>query len=139
MQRRIDGRWRPLALLATVPSLLALPASAGPGDAARGERAFQRCYACHSVDPQEAARLQGPSLYRIIGRPAAAVAGFEYSDAMRQKGADGLVWDVATLERYLADPEAVVPGTNMSVPPLRDEAERADLLAYLARSGPYRP
>ena len=112
---------------------------AEPGDAARGERAFQRCYACHSVDPHEATRLQGPSLYRIIGRPAAAIAGFEYSDAMRQKGADGLVWDAATLERYLSDPEAVVPGTNMNVPPLRDEAERADLVAYLARSGAYRP
>jgi cytochrome c len=119
--------------------LLCLAEDAEPGDAARGERVFQRCYACHSIDPQEAARLQGPSLYRIIGRPAAAIAGFEYSDAMRQKGADGLLWDAATLERYLADPEAVVPGTNMSVPPLRDEAERADLLAYLARGGAYRP
>ena len=119
--------------------LVCLDEGAEPGDAARGERAFQRCYACHSVDPHEATRLQGPSLYRIIDRPAASIAGFEYSDAMRQKGADGLVWDAATLERYLADPEAVVPGTNMAVPPLRDEAERADLLAYLARSGAYRP
>jgi cytochrome c len=58
---------------------------------------------------------------------------------MRQKGVDGLVWDAATLERYLADPEALVPSTNMSVPPVRDEVERADLLAYPARSGAYRP
>ena len=119
--------------------LVCLDEGAEPGDAARGERAFQRCYACHSVDPHEATRLQGPSLYRIIDRPAASIAGFEYSDALRRKGAAGLVWDAATLERYLADPEAVVPGTNMRVPPLRNEAERADLLAYLARSGAYRP
>jgi cytochrome c len=44
-------------------------------DAARGERTFQRCYSCHSVDPNETAKLQGPSLYRIMGRPAAAVPG----------------------------------------------------------------
>jgi cytochrome c len=110
-----------------------------PGDSVRGERAFQRCYACHSVDPNEKAKLQGPSLYRIVGRPAAAVSGFAYSDAMRSKGAAGLVWDAAMLDRYIADPESLVPGTNMSVPPLRDEQERADLLAYLARSGQYRP
>ena len=139
MHQPIEGLWRALPLLGAMVLLLRLAEGAEPGDAARGERAFQRCYACHSVDPHEAARLQGPSLYRIIGRPAAAIAGFEYSDAMRQKGADGLVWDAATLERYLADPEAVVPGTNMSLPPLRDAAERADLLAYLARSSLYRP
>ena len=46
-----------------------------------------------------------------------------------------LVWDPATLERYIADPEALVPGTRMSAPPLRDEQERADLVAYLARPG----
>ena len=139
MQRRIEGALRPLPLLGAILLLLTLAEGAEPGDASRGERAFQRRYACHSVDPHEAAHLQGPSLYRVVGRPAAAIAGFEYSDAMRQKGADGLVWDSATLERYLADPEAIVPGTNMSTPPLRDEAERADLLAYLARSGAYRP
>jgi cytochrome c2 len=108
---------------------------ASEGDAVRGERAFQRCYACHSVEPNETAKLQGPNLFRIIGRPAATVAGFEYSEAMRERAATGLTWDVATLDRYIADPEAVVPGTRMSVPPMRDEQERADLIAYLARSG----
>ena len=88
MQRRIEGLRRPLPLLGALLLLLTLAEDAEPGDAARGERAFQMCYACHSVDPHEAARLQGPSLYRIIGRPAAAIAGFEYSKAMRQKGAD---------------------------------------------------
>jgi cytochrome c len=109
------------------------------GNTVRGERVFQRCYSCHSVDPEEKAKLQGPSLFKIIGRPAAAIPGFEYSDAMRRKGAAGLLWDAATLDRYIADPESVVAGTSMSVPPLRDEQERADLLVYLARSGQYRP
>jgi cytochrome c len=109
------------------------------GDAVRGERAFQRCYACHSVDPNEMGKLQGPSLYRIIDRPAGTIAGFDYSDAMREKAESGLVWDTATLDRYLSDPEEQVPGTRMSVPPMRDAKERADLIAYLARSGRFSP
>jgi cytochrome c len=47
------------------------------GDAARGERVFQRCFACHSVDPNEKSKLQVPSLYRIMGRLAGAIPGFE--------------------------------------------------------------
>src|SRR5262245_3404948 len=112
---------------------------AAEGDAARGERVFQRCYACHSVDPSETASLQGPPLAHIIGRPAAAIAGFDYSGAMLMKGAAGLVWDAATLDSYLADPDGFVPGTLMTVPPVRDEQERADIIAYLARSGRFRP
>jgi cytochrome c len=106
-------------------------AGAAGGDATRGERVFQRCFACHSVDPKETAKLQGPSLFGVVGRPAASVAGFEYSDAMKAKGAAGLVWTTEALDRYIADPEGFVPGTLMSLPPLRNEQERADLIAYL--------
>src|SRR5690554_4842346 len=107
------------------------------GDAARGQKAFQRCYACHSVK-SHGGHLQGPNLFRILGRPAAALPGFEYSEAMRRKAAEGLVWDEATLEAYIADPEAVVPGTLMSIPPVRDPQERADLIAYLSLSGRFK-
>ena len=72
--------------------ILLFPAAAlgaEAGDAARGERAFQRCYSCHSVDPNEAAKLQGPSLYRIMGRQAAAIPDFAYSDAMRKRAPQG--------------------------------------------------
>jgi cytochrome c len=119
-----------------------LPGAAGhaeEGNAARGERAFQRCFACHSIDPDEPAKLQGPNLSKLLGRPAAQLPGFAYSQAMRNKAVAGLIWDAATLDRYLADPDSVVAGTAMSVPPVRDAQERADLVAYLARSGPYRP
>ena len=126
--RRVRG------LAAALVILLPRTASyAAEGDAVRGKRVFQRCYACHSVDPDETAKLQGPTLSRIMGRPAAAIAGFEYSGAMKMKGVAGLIWDAATLDGYLADPEGFVPGTLMSVPPVRDEQERADLIAYLAR------
>jgi cytochrome c2 len=125
------------ALLPVLLLLLgfAAPSPGAAGDAGRGERAFQRCFACHSVDPGETASLQGPSLVGVVGRRAASVPGFEYSAAMREKAAAGLVWDAASLDRYLADPESVVPGTRMSIPPVRDEQERADLIAYLAGTG----
>lgn len=55
----------------------------------------------------------GPDLKGVFGRRAAVAAGFAYSDAIRAVGRQGLVWDAATLDRYLTDPEAVVPGTTM--------------------------
>ena len=135
---------KPLSVVGLLVAALGtpLPGAAGhaeEGNAARGERAFQRCFACHSVDPDEPAKLQGPNLSKLLGRPAAQLPGFAYSQAMRNKAVAGLIWDAATLDRYLADPDSVVAGTAMSVPPVRDAQERADLVAYLARSGPYRP
>ena len=137
-------RVRPLFVVGLLIAALGtpLPGAAGhaeDGNAARGQRAFQRCFACHSVDPDEPAKLQGPNLSKLLGRPAAQLPGFAYSQAMRNAAATGLIWDAATLDRYLADPDSVVGGTAMSVPPVRDAQERADLVAYLAQSGPYQP
>jgi cytochrome c len=114
-------------------------AVAEDGDAVRGERIFQYCFSCHSIDPNEQTQLEGPSLYHIVGRPAAALNGFNYSDAMRKRGAESLRWDAPTLNAYIADPQAIVPGTRMSAAPLRDDQARADLVAYLAKSGAYQP
>lgn len=76
----------------------------------------------------------GPSLKGVFGRRAGAVDGFAYSDAMRTAGRRGLVWDAATLDRYLADPEAAVPGTDM---PYQggSAAERAAVIDWLRRAG----
>jgi cytochrome c len=100
-------------------------------DVARGTRVFQRCYACHSVDPNEKAMLQGPSLYQVIGRRAASVAGFSYSPAMIAKGEAGLVWTEEELVRFLLDPERTIPGNQMGFFGLPDARDRADLIAYL--------
>ena len=109
--------------------------SAPRADPARGERVFQRCYACHSVAPDEMVRLQGPTLRGIVGRPAAIVVGYDYSDAMKAKAAAGLVWTPQTLDRFIADPDAFVPGTPRAIlPPLSEVQDRADLIAYLARA-----
>lgn len=108
-------------------ALASPPAQAAAQDP--GARAFQRCAACHSMQARDP-RSTAPSLKGVVGRRAGAVEGFAYSDALKAAGRRGLVWDEATLERYLADPEAVVPGTDM---PFQggSAAERAAVIAWL--------
>jgi cytochrome c len=98
------------------------------GDAARGEQVYERCAACHSL----AHDRTGPRHCGLIGRRAGSVPGFEYSAAMRSSG---LVWDASTLERFLASPMAVVPGTSMGYAGVDDAAARRDLVAYLHEAG----
>ncbi|HEX7006872.1 MAG TPA: c-type cytochrome [Alphaproteobacteria bacterium] len=125
------GRGGRRALVAAAALLAAGVARADELDP--GERAFQKCYACHSVDPAERG-LPGPNLAGIVGRRAAAQPDFEYSDAMLDAARNrGLTWTEATLDRFLADPQAVVPGNAMNFFGLRDPAERAAVIAYLAR------
>ena len=97
-----------------------------------GERAFQKCYSCHDVDPNTK-NLQGPNLANIVDRKAAQVADYEYSPAMRAAAAKGLIWDRATLDKYLIAPLDFVPGTTMNFVGIKDAAERAAILDYLAR------
>jgi cytochrome c len=101
------------------------------GDPARGERVFQYCYSCHSVDPDEKAALQGPSLVGILDRPIAAEDGFEYSPALRAFGREHGRWSEALLDRYIAEPEGLVPKTSMGFRGVEDARERADLIAFL--------
>lgn len=109
-----------IALLAASPAL-------GEGDAARGAQLFRQCAACHSVRPGE--HLTGPSLARIWRQPAAARSDFaRYSDALKHAH---LVWDEATLDKWLAEPEKLVPGTSMTFPGLKEPTQRHDVMAYL--------
>lgn len=97
-------------------------------DATAGHAVFQQqCSACHSV--QSGRNMVGPSLAGVVGRPAGQVAGFHYSAA--NKGS-ALVWDTATLDRYLTSPKDVVPHTIMTYAGLKDAKKRADLIAYLS-------
>ncbi|MEJ6788261.1 c-type cytochrome [Brevundimonas sp. BR2-1] len=110
--------------------LLAVFAAPPPPQTDPGARAFQRCAACHSLRSNEES---APRLGDVLGRRAGAVRSFAYSDAMEAAGQRGLVWDAATLERFLADPDAVVPGTTM---PYQggSAAERRALIDWLRRS-----
>jgi cytochrome c len=96
----------------------------GVGDATRGKLVFEkRCTGCHALE----ADREGPRLGGVFGRKAGGVAGFTYSAGLKRSG---ITWDAATLERWLADPELVVPDTTMDfrVPKI---GERSDLVAYL--------
>jgi cytochrome c len=105
-------------------------ALAAAPSAAAGEKAFQRCISCHSVDPREK-DLPGPNLAGVIGRRAATEPGFRYSPAMRLAGRGGMVWTEAVLDRYLADSAKALPGTEMDLPPLRNPAIRRAVIEYL--------
>ena len=98
---------------------------------ARGHRLYQeRCGACHSLDEHGA----GPKHRGLIGRKAGTQPGFDYSAALV---ASKIVWSPQTLERWIADPNALVPGNKMIVQLASDPADRAAIVAYLvAATGP---
>lgn len=98
---------------------------------AAGERAFQKCYACHSVDPADKG-ADGPTLRGVVGRKVASLKGYAYSDAMKAYGADGKTWTHERLDAYIADPQAVVPHNAMSFFGIADARERSALIAWLA-------
>jgi len=103
-----------------VANAAALPA----GDAVRGEKLYQECRGCHAYK----ATLIGPPHCGVYGRRAGSVEGYAYSDAMKKSG---IVWDEEHLDAYLKSPQSVVPGVNMTAPPVDNAQDRADLIAYL--------
>src|SRR5687767_10832231 len=102
-------------------------------DAEKGAVVFKKCMACHTVEGT--AKKLGPSLQGIVGRKAASVEGYKYSEAMLAKGAEGVVWDEATLAVYLPDPKKFVPGTKMVFPGLKKPEDVADIIAFLKTKG----
>lgn len=117
------------ATAAVAACALAAP-GASPEELAAGERAFQKCYSCHALEP-DVDTLQGPSLHGIVGRHVAAVPRFDYSPALRRFAAANPRWTRALLDRMIADPEALVPGTAMSFHGISDSNERRALISYL--------
>jgi cytochrome c len=116
-----------LAALASAV-LFAVPAHA-EGDAAAGEKVFAKCKACHEVE--KGVNKVGPTLKGVVGRKAASVEGYKYSEAMLAKGAEGVVWDEATLTAYLPDPKGFVPKTKMAFAGLKKPEDVANIIAYL--------
>lgn len=102
------------------------------GDAAAGKKVFMRCVACHAVQPNAGAKM-GPNLAGVAGRKAGTAATFRYSAAMKKAN---LKWDDATLDKWLAKPSAVVPGTSMAFAGLPNPADRANVIAYLKKPVP---
>src|SRR5437879_5042981 len=113
------------------------PVAAQPleGNASRGAAVFGQCVACHSVEP--GVHLTGPSLARVWGRRAGNAEGFtRYSEPLKHAA---VVWDAATLDRWLEDPQSIVPRNLMTFPGLKDARHRADLIPYPKSAAPAQP
>ena len=106
----------------------AVAAAAHAPSAARGEEIYARCAACHAL----ASNRVGPKHCGLFGRKAGSVPGFDYSSAMKNAH---IVWNAQTLDRFLADPLKMVPGTAMTYAGVTDAGERADLITYLQQAG----
>lgn len=113
----------------------AATADAGPAfadvyaaaDAAKGEKVFAKCKACHKVDGSNGT---GPHLDGVVDRAKASVAGFGYSDALKAMASDH--WTPENLEKFLTNPKGYAPGTKMSFAGLPKVEDRANLIAWLA-------
>lgn len=102
-------------------------------DAKIGERKFGQCFACHRISPG-APDLGGPNLYGVYGQPMGQNSQrFSYTAALREAGGH---WDDKTLDAWIANPRAVVPGTNMQFSGVADRLDRADIIAYLKGQRP---
>jgi cytochrome c len=98
--------------------------AAGAGDAARGKAVFEkRCVGCHALETDR----EGPRLAGVFGRKAGSLPGFGYSTSLKNSG---LTWDEVTLEKWLTDPDILVPGNDMSVDVPKAQ-DRKDLVAFL--------
>jgi cytochrome c len=119
------------ALTAVAVMALSGPAVA-EGDATKGKAAYAKCGICHQVGPG-AKTLVGPELNGTVGRKAASVADYPYSPGMKKLGEEGFTWTDANLDKWIADPKAMIADSPMALafPGIADAGERADIIAYL--------
>ncbi len=96
-------------------------------DVDKGKAVFEQCAACHSLG--EAGDFDGPTLKGVIGRKAGSLDDYRYSAAMKRSD---VTWTPETLDQYVADPQAFIPGNRMAFAGISDKAMRDDLVAYLA-------
>ncbi|GLS18685.1 hypothetical protein GCM10007874_17020 [Labrys miyagiensis] len=92
---------------------------------------FGPCAHCHQIG-KGARMATGPVLEGLIGRKAGTLAGYPFSDAMRNSG---LAWDEATLDRFIASPQSVVPGTRMVYAGMDDPKQRKTVIDFIAKAG----
>jgi cytochrome c len=114
---------------AALSVVLLSDAARADGDAARGEVRFQDCAACHKLEA--GANNVGPSLHGIFTRKAGDIADFRYSPAIKRSG---IVWTPETLDKFITDPQALVPGNRMPYAGMANASDRADLIAYLTKA-----
>jgi cytochrome c len=116
-------------LIGAMALLAGAGAARADGDPARGEKRFEECATCHTLD--RGVNNVGPSLNGVIGRKAGEIADFRYSPAMKKSG---ITWTPQTLDTFIADPQQEVPGNRMPFAGMPDAGDRADLIAYLQKA-----
>jgi cytochrome c len=108
--------------------VLVMPVAASAQDAEAGAGVFKKCAACHQIGPEAKAAL-GPPLTCVDGRKAGSAEFAGYSEALKNSG---ITWDDAKLLEWMENDDKVVPGNKMIFPArVKDEADRANLLAYI--------
>lgn len=120
----LTARLSLLLLTSCAIAPFAAQSSGSNGDAIRGKEIYEsRCFACHSVDTNRV----GPMHMGVFGRKAGSVKDFEYSPKVKQSK---VIWDDKTLDKWLTNPESLIPGQVMSFQ-VSEAADRADIIAYL--------
>ena len=104
-----------------------LPAAYQVADLSNGEAKFALCRSCHTTSPG-GDDMTGPNLWGIFGRKAGSKAGFTYSDDLKNAG---WTWDADRIDKWIANPRAVLPGTKMTFIGLPDANDRRDVVAFL--------
>jgi cytochrome c len=120
---------RSSVVISAVVLMAAAGAARADGDPARGEKRFEECATCHTLE--RGVNNVGPSLFGMFGRKAGEIADFRYSPALKKSG---ITWTPQTLDTYIADPQKDVPGNRMPYAGMPDAADRADLIAYLMKA-----
>jgi cytochrome c len=116
-----------MKLASSVVWTVCSPAIAAEANLPAGQQAFRACAACHSLEPDR--NMTGPSLANVWGRRAAGLPSFpRYSSALQSSG---IVWSDATLNKWIKDPQHLVPGNEMTFQGIKDGKERVDLMAFL--------
>jgi cytochrome c len=116
-------------LIGAMVVLAATGAARADGDPARGEKRFEECATCHTLE--RGVNSVGPSLNGLFGRKAGEIADFRYSPALKKSG---ITWASQTLDTFIADPQKEVPGNRMPFAGMPDAGDRADLIAYLQKA-----
>ncbi|MCB2102156.1 MAG: cytochrome c family protein [Rhodobacterales bacterium] len=116
-----------VAALAAAVVMALSAGSAMAGDAAKGEKVFKKCAACHTIDAGGKNKV-GPNLHGVIGRAAGTLDGFKYSKAMQDSG---VTWSAETLDKYLTKPKDFIPKNKMAFAGLKKDKDREDVIAYI--------
>jgi cytochrome c len=120
---------RARVLIAAIVLLAAAATARAEGDPARGEKRFEECATCHTLE--RGVNNVGPSLFGLFERKAGEIADFRYSPALKKSG---ITWTPQTLDTFIADPQKQVPANRMPYAGLPDAGDRADLIAYLQKA-----